>query len=179
MSKMSEEQLCRGSVALGFIKYIKKTWGKEGLDQFTADSGMDISNIKESQWYDVQDAGIVQEWISKNKGEEHVIKAASYSLKNQGVFSYIIRFANIKSILKRAPANHKDVFKCGTMDVDMEENSARVIMKDTAVNDYSCLAWKGVFIGGLELTRTKGTVKETQCQLKDGASHCEFLIEWV
>lgn len=176
---MAEEDLmCRGSVPLGFINYIKKTWGQQGLDQFIADTGMDPKEIKEGQWYDISSSGVVQEWIFKNKGEEQVVKAGAYTIKNQGLFSYVIRFANIKSILKRAPENHREVFKCGTMEVKIHEDHARVIMTDTAADEYSCIAWKGALIGALELTKTKGTVKETQCQYKGGASHCEFLVEW-
>ena len=173
-----KELKCRGSVPLGFINYISKTWGQEGLEQFIKDTGMNPKNIKEGQWYDISSSGIVQEWIFKNKGEDQVIKAGTYTIKNQGIFSYIIRFANIKSILKRAPDNYQEVFKCGTMKVDIHENHAIVTMKDVAVNDYSCIAWKGAWIGALEITKTKGTVNETQCQIKDGASHCEFLVEW-
>ena len=175
-----KEQLCRGSVSLGFISYIKKTWGQEGLDQFINDTGMDPKEIKEGEWYDISSAGTVQEWIFKNKGEEQVTKAGAYTVRNQGIFSYVLRFANFKSVLKRAPENHIDVFKCGIMEVIInEDNSAKIIMKDTAVNDYSCISWRGAFMGALELTNTKGTVKETQCQFKDKASHCEFLIEWA
>jgi len=173
-----KEQLCRGSMPLGFISYIKKTWGQEGLDQFIKDTGVDPKNLKEGQWYDISSSGIVQEWIFKNKGEEQVVKSGAYTVKNQGLFSYVIRFANIKSILKKAPENHSEVFKCGTMKVDIQDNHAKVIMRDTAADEYSCIAWRGALIGALELTNTKGTVKETQCQLKDGASHCEFLVEW-
>ena len=173
-----KELLCRGSVPLGFINYIKKTWGQEGLDQFINDTGMDPKEIKEGQWYDISTSGNVQEWLFKNKGEEQVTKAGAYTVKNQGIFSYVIRFANIKSILKRAPENHRDVFKCGTMEVEIHDNHAKIIMTDTAADEYSCIAWRGAFIGALELTNTKGTVKETQCQLKGGASHCEFLVEW-
>ena len=173
-----KEQLCRGSVPLGFINYISTTWGQEGLDQFIKDTGMDPKDIKEGQWYDISSSGRVQEWICNNKGEEQVIKAGTYTIKNQGLFSYVIRFANVKSILKRAPENYMEVFKCGIMEVDIQENHAIVTMRDVAVNEYSCIAWKGALIGVLELTKTKGTVKETQCQFREGASHCEFLIEW-
>ena len=176
---MAEGDQCRGSVPLGFIHYIKKTWGQEGLDQFIADTGMDPKDIKEGQWYNIESSGIVQEWIFKNKGEEHVVKAGAFTVKNQGIFSYVIRFANIKTILKKAPENHREVFRCGTMEIKIDEdNSARVIMKDTAADEYSCIAWKGALIGALELTNTKGTVKEIQCQLRDEASHCEFQIKW-
>ena len=173
-----KEQKCRGSVPLGFINYISKTWGQEGLDQFINDTGMDPNNIKEGQWYDISSSGRVQEWIFKNKGEEQVIKAGTFTIKNQGLFSYVIRFANVKSILKRAPESYNEVFKCGIMEVDIHENHAIVTMKDVAVNDYSCIAWRGALIGVLELTKTKGTVKETQCQYKGEASHCEFLVKW-
>lgn len=168
---------CRGTVILGYFKYIKKTWGAGGVDKCTTDLKIELDNIKEGKWYDIQYSELILQWINDNKGPEFVIKAGTHTVKDQGMFSYIVRFANIKSILKRAQESHKEVFKTGSMKVSIRDNSATIKMTDTAISDYSCLAWKGCFIGTLEMTNTKGTVNETQCQRKD-ASNCVFEMEW-
>ncbi len=169
---------CRGSVILGYLKYIKKTWGKDGYVKAVNDLNMQDNNFKEGQWYDIQFSEKLLEWIYKNKGADSVIKCGNYTVKDLGMFAYIVRFANIKKIISRAPESHSEAFRGGVLRVNMQDNGAIIRMRDTAVSDYSCQAWLGCFMGTLEMTNTKGTVKERQCQRKDGVSHCEFVMEW-
>jgi predicted hydrocarbon binding protein len=99
-------------------------------------------------------------------------------VKDLGVLSYIVRFTNITSLLKRAPESYADAFNYGQLEVDIKEKSATIKIIDTAVDEYTCPAWIGAFRGMLELTKTNGTVRKTHCQL-NGASHCEFIIKWT
>ena len=169
---------CRGSVILGYYKYIKKTWGNIGEEECTKAIGLNPDQVKESIWYDIKYSEMILEWIYKNKGEEAVVNCGTYTVKDLGFLSYIVRFANVKKIIGRAPESHSDAFKGnGSLKVDIKDNGALITMRNTAVSEYSCMAWRGCFIGVLDMTNTTGTVIEKQCQLKD-ADHCEFVMEW-
>ena len=75
----------RGSVILGYLKFIKKTWGVSGLEQCTKDLGLDMSAIKDGGWYRETISGQVLAWISNNKGPEYVEKAGAHVIKNLGI----------------------------------------------------------------------------------------------
>jgi len=171
------ENSIRGSVVYGYLKFIKRTWGIEGLKECVEATGVDPDKIKGGQWYSADHTRKILQWVSDTKGQDYVRKSGNYIVKDLGVLSYIVRFTNIKTLLKKAPDSYSDGFTYGSIKVDIGENSAVIKMKDTAVDDYACPAWLGALSGMLEMTRTKGTVEETQCQRK-GAPHCEFLMEW-
>ena len=50
-------------------------------------------------------------------------------------------------------------------------------MKDSNRIEESCMAWEGALEGMMEVTRTKGTVKMTKCQVK-GDIYDEFILDW-
>ena len=173
---MAKKQI-RGSVLIGYLKFIKKKWGAEGVNQCCETIGMSPKDFKEGAWYDQGYDTKIIDWIAKTKGAEYVEIAGNSAIKNLGIFAYLVRFVSIKTMLKHAPENYKDAYTFGSLKVELGDKSARIIMKDTRVDEYSCTAWLGALRGTLEMTRTKGTVTETQCQGK-GAPHCEYLMEW-
>jgi predicted hydrocarbon binding protein len=48
---------------------------------------------------------------------------------------------------------------------------------DFSETKENCVGWQGALEGMLELTKTKGTVKEVKC-LCEGGDCCEFEIKW-
>jgi len=174
-----DESVLRGSVIIGYLEYIRKTWGKHGLEELHLATGVDLGMFKPGKWYSPGYSESVLRWISeKGGGPEAVTRAGNYIIKHLGFLSYIMRFANITTLLNKAPASYEDGFRYGSITVNrIDDHSAMVIMKDTAVDDYACPAWLGAFRGMLELTKTTGTVREVKCQRK-GAERCEFLVEW-
>ena len=94
------------------------------------------------------------------------------------MLSYIVRFMNVKTLLNKFPNNYKELFNYGRIEIEvLGEKRARVMLYDCATSEYSCPAWMGAFKGVLEMTNTKGTVKEEKCQL-DGGDCCVFLLKW-
>lgn len=173
---MSEDTL-RGSVIIGYLNFVKKTWGVQGLNECIQATGADPAKVKEGGWYDFKSSNNILKWINDVKGPEYVVMAGNYLIKNLGMLAYVLRFVNIKTILKRAPEGYSDAFRYGRIRIDIKEKSAKAVMTDVAVDEFACPAWTGALRGMLELTKTKGTVKKTQCQ-RDGATHCEYEIEW-
>jgi len=167
----------RVSVILGFLDFIKKRWGEDGVTEVAKERNFEPTSINDGEWYDIElDSGI-REWIMENKGVEFIEMCGNYTVKNLGLLSYIVRFDDIGTTLKRLPENYAETFNFGSLEVEMKGGSYIIIMKDAFVDEYHCIAWLGVFKGILDITKKRGTVSETQC-VKDGATHCEFLVEW-
>lgn len=172
-----EDRKVKGSVLLGYIKFIYKTWGQDGSDELITSIGID-PDIKEDILYDDDWSGKILAWIAENKGEEYIERAGKYAITNLGDLSHIVEFMDIKSIMKRGSESYSAAYNEGDFVVDLKDTGATINIRGSGINDkYACKAWVGVFKGMLEITKTKGTVKEVQCE-RDGADHCEFVMEW-
>jgi hypothetical protein len=167
-------------VISGYLNYIKKRWGKVGLDDFLKEMETVVPNpLVEKEWYDADISETILGWMAINHGKEHLERCGNTTVKDLGILSYIVRFANIKSLLKLAPKHYCQAFDYGKMNIEVHEAEkfAIITMKDTAISEYSCPTWIGAFTGMLEMTKTKGTVSERMCQWK-GAPNCEFEMQW-
>ena len=175
---MSERRL-KGGVLLGYLDFIKRQWGQEGVDECINAINIDIKTLKPEKLHPGEMDEEVLKWISKNKGEEFVKKAGNHTVKNLGSLSYLVKFVNIKHLLKKAKENYEDTFDYGEISVLCDEYGKRavVIMKDSNIIEESCIAWEGALEGMMEVTRTKGTVKMTKCQMK-GDVYDEFILDW-
>ncbi|MFH0816652.1 MAG: hypothetical protein V1934_07545 [Methanobacteriota archaeon] len=171
------EKRVRGSVLIGYLKFIRKSWGEQGAMQVRGVVNFDLDKLKESSWYDITCSSAILGWLKNKKGWESVETCGNMTVKDLGMLSYIVAFSNVKSILAKAPANYADAFSYGKMEVDLEDKRAVIRMIDTAEHECSCRTWLGAFKGIMERTHTKGTVKETQCQRR-GAPHCVYVMEW-
>jgi len=175
---MAERQH-KGAVILGYLDYIKWEMGQEGLDLCLADIGMNMMAIKPEEVYSIEDGQAVLEWLSKARGMDCVRKAGNHTVKNLGSLAYLVRFVNIKHLLKRAKDSYKETFSYGAVSI-MEDDfgkRAMVIMKNANFYEESNVAWLGAFEGMLEITRTKGHVKQNKCQMM-GDDYDEFILEW-
>ena len=175
---MSERQI-KGGVLKGYLKFIRYQWGADGLADCESQIGLDLKDIQEEIYYSLEINEAILKWVSEQKGNEYLVKMGNYTVKNLGVLSYIVRFANIKFLLRKAKENYTDTFSYGRCSVLTDETSKRatIIFKDTNLIEESCLVWQGALEGMLEITRTKGTVTETKCQVH-GAEYCEYLMNW-
>jgi predicted hydrocarbon binding protein len=172
------DRKCRGSTILGYYKYARKTWGAAGAKELATSAKFDPEELKEGGWYDDAINDRILDWIAKTKGKEYLIKSNRYLVQDLGLLSYIVRFMDASTILKKLPANYKDVFNYGRVVVEIEApGAAKVRIYEAATSEYSCPAWLGVFQGMFEMTHTKGKAKEVQCQFK-GAPHCVFELTW-
>ena len=173
------EKRVKGSVIIGYFKFIKKTWGQDGLDGSVAAMGYGPDTMDESKWYNDKYSTSVLTWIAENKGEDYLERCGRHTVKDLGLMSYIVRFMDIKSILKRGPDSYREAFDYGSFKVSIiDDNKATIAIEGSAANDkYACRTWIGVFKGMLEMTNTKGKVVETQCELK-GAPFCLYEMTW-
>ena len=175
---MSERRL-KGGVIIGYLDFIKRQWGQKGLDECLNSLNLKANSFKHESFYsDEQDEKILY-WISSTKGMDFVKKAGNHTVKNLGSLAYLVRFVNIKHLLKKAKENYEDTFSFGEISVLCDDFGKRavVIMKNSNKIEEACIAWEGALEGMMEVTRTKGTVKMTKCQMK-GDPYDEFILDW-
>ncbi len=172
-----KDRKIKGDVLIGYMNFVQNTWGKDGLEELI--SAIKIEpDIKEAIWYDEVWSIKILEWIAETKGEEYLERSGKFTIMELGKLSHIVEFMDIKSILKRGSESYLAAFNDGEFIVELEEKSATIKIKGSGINDkYACQTWIGVFKGMLELTGTNGTVEEIKCE-KEGADHCEFVMEW-
>ncbi len=167
----------RGSVINGYIKFVEKTWGKEGLRRCLADAKLTEIQIKDGVLYPyIMEQGVIK-WISKNYGMEYVRKAGKHTVKNLGLLAYLVRFTSIETMLEKAKSSYYEAYDFGKVEMHISGNRAVATMKDVSEVPENCEGWMGALEGLVELTRKKGRVTKTKCQLK-GDDHCEYEIVW-
>lgn len=171
------ERHVKGSVMRGYLKYIERSWGLQGLDEMTGSTGISSSDIIEGEWYDLWMPKNILKWIAESKGLKYVKMAGNYAVKDLGLLSYIMRFTDINSLLKRASKNYHQAYDFGDVEVIYGEKEALIKMTDAAYDEYACLAWEGAFQGMLEMTHTDGRVTKTSCEIK-GDGCCEYHLQW-
>ncbi len=170
------ERRTRGSVMNAYLKFIKRKWGKEGLEQCLSDLGLD-NMFKDGQYYHNEIHENLLRWISREKGLEYVEEGGKFVIQNLGIVAWMVRFANVKTIVKRFPKNYSEIYTFGRVEIEYPDEK-HITLRFYEVNfiEEACTAWKGVCEGGLEMTKTKGIVKETKCRRK-GDEYCEYAIE--
>ena len=176
---MSERQL-KGGVILGYFDFIKHQWGEDGVNDCIEATGIDPKILKEETFYPSKANERILKWISDTHGREHLQKAGNHVVKNLGSLSYLVKFVNIKHLLKRAKSNYENAFDFGEISVLLNEHGkcATVIMKDCNSIEESYVAWLGAFEGMMEVTNTKGTVMLNKREI-DGDEYDEYLLDWM
>ena len=107
-----------------------------------------------------------------------VREAGRFTVKNLGVIGWMLRFTDITAIAKRFTKSYHEVYKFGDVKVLYPKEDQIVIRfwdVLTYPEAYEC--WLGVLEGGMEITKTKGTVKVTKSTL-DGAEYAEIVIDY-
>jgi hypothetical protein len=174
---MGDKKL-RGSVLNGYLKFIKKKWGNQAYLLCVENIGIGQDGFVEGDWYKYEYSEKLLIWLAKEKGKDQLEALGRFTIQNMGLLSYIVRFMDVKSIIKKSPKTYKDAFNFGRIEVyKLEDKKAVYRTHDVSQNEYSCIAWGGVCYGFLDATRTKGTVEKTKCIFK-GDDYCEYVMEW-
>jgi len=172
------ERKVRGGAINGYLAFIKKSWGEAGRVECVAAIGLPPdARFEDGLFYPNKILVDVLKWISATHGMDKVRQAGKFAIMNQGFLSYLVRFINMDQMLTKAEERFHETWKFGVVGIRRESKKATVSIKDFSDVEENCIAWVGAFEGMLEMTKTKGTVKETKCQLK-GNERCVYVIEW-
>jgi hypothetical protein len=172
-----EERKVKGSVINGYLKFVEKSWGKDGLERCVRETKMAGIGVKDGHSYPNEMLLAVIKWISVNYGMVPVRKAGNHAVKNLGLLAYIVRFSSVETMLNRAKAAYREAYGFGKVDMIFKPHHAVAWMKDVSEIPENCEGWIGALEALLELTHTKGKVTKTKCQLK-GDERCEYEITW-
>ncbi len=156
---------------------MKRFWDRDVAEEFLDITGIKTEKISEIEWYDISVLKGIHRHVADTKDEKYIKIIGNYTVKDLGVLSYLVRFSDIKSLLKKAPKSYAQAYDFGKVSIEWTDQGAILKMKDTSFDEYACLGWLGAFEGMLEITHTIGTVKEIECQ-KDGNPRCVFEIKW-
>jgi hypothetical protein len=171
------ERRVKGRALIGYCKYIKKKWGKDGLESFEKSTGLNASEFAEDKWYPASDTEAIINWIAQNYGPLEVRSAARSMVAEAGIISFLARAAGIDRVLDRALEEIRESLSYGTVTVKKEPWGATVSLTEFCAGPHTHLAWIGILEGALELTKTKGKVEKRSCQL-NGADACVYRMTW-
>ncbi len=148
-----------------------------GLEECLEDIGQRMDDIEERKWYDIEVLKALHTWIGDEKGERYMRRGGNYTVRDLGVLSYLVKFTNVKRLLKKAPKSYQEAFNFGSVHIDVKEGGAVIKMKGVKVDEYACLAWRGVFEGTLDATDTDGLVEAFEDDTKE-EDDCYFKMQW-
>ena len=169
------ENLAKGAVINGFLKFVKKKWGQIGLNDAMKYAGVSMMP-KDGEWVPAVKFDMVLEWIAKNKGMDNVKGAGKNSAKDLGIFGYIFgAVIGTEKILKRMKHTYPSIFNYGEVVLEFGDNNAVVTIKGAAISEYDCPAWEGALTGFMEIARCHGHVKVLE---PDSPKDCKYILEW-
>ena len=161
----------------GFFGYIQKKWGKEGLEQCKKDIRLEI-DIKDGGYYPDEILVQILKWIGREKGMEYVQEGGKYTVFNLGMISWLMRFADVKTVAKRFPKNYDELYKFGRVEVDTDKPGLiHLRLYDVITYEEAYHSWVGACQGSLEASKTKGTVSITK--RGEDNPYVELQIEYV
>ena len=169
------ERRVRGSILNSYMEFINKKWGKDGYNQCMSNLGLD-ETFKNGKYYQDEIRENILRWISREKGMEYTKECGKFIVGNLGILSWLVRFADVKTLAKKFPKNFSEVYAYGRVEAETNEENL-IIIKIYDVNRIkeSCNVWHGVCQGAVELTNTLAEVRKTKCAI-DGDEYCEYTI---
>lgn len=174
---MNQMEKGKGRILKGYVEFVKKKWGADGLAEAEKFVGISLANIQDEKWYPNQSLNDILKWMADTKGMDYARQAGYYAITNKAIISFAAKIAGINRVLDRGIKEFQDAFNYGSIDIERNEMGAVIRVKDTNYQPPACAAWQGALEGILKITGTRGDVKETACQLK-GEDACAFEMVW-
>ncbi len=176
---MSEREVA-GAAITGYLNFVKKTRGNDGLAACMRATQLDVIGIKEPLRYPYDYQIRVLKWIKENQGEEALVRAGRFAATDIGVLKFFARFASVEGIMKNAEERYKKTLFFGSVETKMlEPKHAEVIITDGNDDRVNCVAWKGVLLGLGDLAKVKNMqVEEIRCRFKDEDDQCIYDCKW-
>ncbi|MCX8173406.1 MAG: hypothetical protein N3F63_02190 [Thermoplasmata archaeon] len=165
----------RGRFLNLYLNYISTRWGPLGYNSCLKEAGLQkYGKIEDGVEYPVSAFCEIIAWLSREKGEDHVLNAGKqvalfYGQKNQE--------KDIKKALQRTAYAISECFRHAHISVHIEENGVKLYVGNINFRSECCASWIGVLKGIAEQTGHDGTVSEIECQTKNG-KFCCFALNW-
>ena len=145
----------KGRVINGYAKYIRKKWGKEGIEQCNKKVGIDIEACQNEKWISNTYLDDLLDWINENHGPDEVRQAGFSVVAERGVVNFVARLAGFDRVLDHGIEDIKDSLNFGEVNIKKNGKSAEVALKDITCTPSACHAWQGIFEGTFHITKTE------------------------
>jgi len=129
----------KGRILNGYIRYIEKKWGRDGVIQCGESIGKDLTNILDDRWYPESQTVEIIHWIKNEKGEHHLQKAGYSTVKQTGVISFIAKMAGVERVLESAKKEARESLNYGSIETSKEGKKATVVLTDYSSCPEVCL----------------------------------------
>ncbi len=104
---MPEEKVVKGASLNAILKFIKKKWGRDGVEEALKYAGIKKAP-KDGEWFPAEKMNKVIEWVGEKKGPEKAREAGEFTVTNMGVFMYIlVSKMSFDSIMKNADKKYR------------------------------------------------------------------------
>ena len=156
-----EGRMIKGAIFNGYLSFIKKKWGNEGVRK-----AMEYVKVKQEpkdgEWVSLEKTYGLLDWIEKEHGRDYIVDAGKWMMKGMGgdfkfMFAAVMGFERVLNRVQKDIS--KLLFKGNGVEIVKDRKSATIRLKDFRMGDTSCLAWKGALLGVMEVTKTKGDVE--------------------
>jgi len=174
---MSERQVS-GTTITGYLNFIKKSKGQDGLTRCLRETNLDVIEVKNPLKYPFEYQINVLKWIQKNQGDDGVVRAGRFVATDLGLLKLLAKLKTMEGMMEIAKDRYSKTIYFGSIDLEkVEDNHIKITLKDAADDKVNCLAWKGVFKGLGDLSGNKTTVIEKKCIFR-GDKVCEYSVKW-
>jgi len=170
------EPRVRGRVLNGYMKFIRKKWGNQALEELQVDLGIDLHDVMEEKWYPQAQNLAIQKWVHDTYGPSHMRKLGFSASTEVGIISHFAWIAGFDRVLDHGIKDFRSVFDFGNIEVVREDGLVSIRLQDLSDQDFICESWIGAFEGICSLTKTRAVVSHPRCQLK-GEEFCEYVID--
>ncbi len=126
--QMSRKEI-RGSIINGYLKFVKKKWGKIGLEECREFVGI-TKKIDDGHFYIDKVKLDILRWIGDEHGEEYVIEAGRFLVSHLGMLSWIVRFMDPYKVATRFPKEYTEVYNFGRVEVKGEPGDILIKLYD-------------------------------------------------
>ena len=172
-----EGRMIKGVIFNGYLSFIKKKWGKEGMNRAMEYAGMK-QEPRDGEWVSLEKTYKLLEWIEKEHGRGYIVDAGKWMMKGMGgdfkfMFAAVMGFERVLNRVQKEIS--KLLFKGSGVEINKEGKTATIRLKGFKMRETSCLAWKGALLGVMEVTKTRGTV-----EVMDSGNEMDCLVkaEW-
>lgn len=156
---MDEEYKIDGQVILNFRDFVKKTYGRDGLETMEDELPFDLSSVYEGVAYPIEYVNHCMEYIKETYGMDTLYNAGRFSMGNMGIKRYLSLLMPPKKILEKLEVSVPKVNNAVSLEIEYNDEGALVTMHGPEWNEMNSVFWKGMLKGALDVTKTKGEVK--------------------
>lgn len=166
----------RGDVLKAYLAFVKKKWGKEGLEECKEYVGIKKA-IERGKYYPNEIKTSILEWISQEKGEDKLVEAGEAILENLTILRWMVRHDNPWEIAREFAKEYHEIYSFGEIDIEIQKGKIILRLKDVNETAENCIVWKGITQGLLNSTGFDGTAEKSKCQL-EGDDCCQYVIHY-